>query len=285
MADYLLRPVRHNTAIPFTYSLLCVTLTLISQLYTDSAYLKLGVSAAFALGYSCSTRSGQYLKTGHHIPLSNQLNSSLSYFWWGETYYSVCDPTLFPPFSLPDKFSSLIEFSKNDKKGFGGPKAIARCLTVPPSEDCLTILFNFLVCYPPLPHQPLLSGSFNTTQIDASLHIKPVLDKLASMYGFNPAQLSVHSSIRSGALIALETQPDAVKLRQGCWTTLGGMHSYLRGTLNHASSITQLLHDPSIYSITELQNVYTTRSLNPSLPSSDTIISDPTLVFSKRNES
>jgi hypothetical protein len=257
LSDYLLTPSRHKNAIPFSYTLLCATIDIISNIYHNNSYLKLAVTASFCLGYACSCRTAQYLQVSRSVPLTHQMNSSLSFFWWGSQYFNVCDISLFPP-SIPDRFSTLIEYSKNDSTGRGGPKAIARCDIIPSKYDCLTNLFLFLSQYPPLLNQPLLSCS-HISQINAEKHIKPILHLLSQQYGFNPDQLSVHSSIRSGALLALEKEPDAVKLRQGCWTTLGGMSSYLRGTLNHASSITNLLHDTRVCSILELQNIYNTK--------------------------
>ena len=258
LSDYILSPKNRTQAIPFTFSLFCAAIDLINISYSTDVYLRLGISAAFAIGYACSCRTTQYLhRTGRPIPLSHQIDSTLSYFWWSSTPYNVCDVLSFPP-TLPDKFSTTIPFSKNDTKGIGGPKAIARCQKIDPTYDCLTLLYLFLQHAPPLPSSPVLSGSLG--QINATTHIKPILCQLEFIYGFPPGKLSIHSSIRSGALIALESQSDAVKLRQGCWTTVGGMSSYLRGTLNHASSITDLLHDSSICTISELQNIYTTKS-------------------------
>ena len=258
LSDYILSPKNHSQAIPFTYSLFCAAIDLINVCHSTNPYLRLGINAAFAIGYACSCRTTQYLRrNGKNIPLTHQMDSSLSYFWWGPTPYNVCDVSSFPS-SLPDKFSTTIPFSKNDTKGIGGPKAIARCHKIAPTYDCLTLVFTFLQSFPPSPSSPVLSGSHG--QIEAIAHIKPILCQLEFIYGFPAGKLSIHSSLRSGALIALESQSDAVKLRQGCWTTLGGMSSYLRGTLNHASSITDLLHDSSICTISELQNIYTSSS-------------------------
>ena len=256
--DFQHLPIRQKTAVPFTYSLLCEAF-----LYIDTLSLSVNtrafIKAAFALGYACSLRTSQYLKGSHSTPLRKQCNSSVSYFWFGDTPLCICDPQLFPVDTLPDAFSCLLQYSKNDKHGIGGPKAIYRCSTVSPERDCLTVLFRYLYFNPPQRDSSILSNERG--QINASKHIRPVLNHIADKYGFQRSQLLIHSSIRSGALVALTNEPNSVKATQGCWTTIQGMSNYLRGTLDHAKHVSPLLHDNTICSITTLQNIYLTQDL------------------------
>ena len=171
----------------------------------------------------------------------------------------ICDPSLFPTDTLPDAFSCILQYSKNDKHGIGGPKAIYRCLSIPPERDCLTLLFRYLNSNPPLRDSALLSNECG--QINASKHIRPVLNFLADKNGFQRSQLLIHSSIRSGALVALSNESNSIKTTQGCWTTVQGMSNYLRGTLEHAKYVSTLLHDSTICPTTTLQNIYLTQDL------------------------
>ena len=141
--DFETNPARQKTAVPFTYSLLCETLIYISSL-SISLNTRALIKAAFALGYACSLRTSQYLKGSHSTPLRKQCNSSVSFFWFSDTPYCICDPNLFPIDTLPDAFSCILQYSKNDKNGLSGPKAVYRCVDIPPERDCLTILFRYL---------------------------------------------------------------------------------------------------------------------------------------------
>ena len=256
--DFEHTPARQKTAVPFTYNLLCEAILYIDTLGI-SANTRAFIKAAFALGYACSLRTTQYLKGSHSTPLRKQCNSSVSYFWFADTPFCICDPHLFPIDTIPDAFSCILQYSKNDKNGIGGPKAISRCLHIPPDRDCLTILFRYLYSNPPSRESAVLSNE--SGQINASKHIRPVLNHLADKFGFHRSQLLIHSSIRAGALVALNNEPNSVKAAQGCWTTVQGMSNYLRGTLEHAKHVSTLLHDNAICPIVTLQNIYLTQDL------------------------
>ena len=258
LQDFENTPARQKTVVPFTYNLLCEAILHIDTLFI-SANTCAFIKAAFALGYACSLRTSQYLKGSHPTPLRKQCNSTVSYFWFNDTPLCICDPHLFPINTIPDAFSCILQYSKNDKHGNGGPKAIYRCSNIPPERDCLTILFRYLSLNPPSRQSPVLSNE--SGQINASKHIRPVLNYLADKYGFDRSQLLIHSSIRSGALVSLHNESNSVKTAQGCWTTLQGMSSYLRGTLEHAKHVSQLLHDDSTCPISTLQHIYLTQDL------------------------
>ena len=63
----------------------------------------------------------------------------------------------------------------------------------------------------------------------------------------------MHSSIRSGALVALESEPDAVKLAQGCWSSVASIRSYASRSIQHADHVTDMLHDLALCPITHSQ--------------------------------
>jgi hypothetical protein len=124
---------------------------------------------------------------------------------------------------------------------------------VPPAYDCLTNLGKFICAYPPVAESPLLSGLGYQISSDCMLVL---LHKLADKYGFARDRMKMHSSIRSGALVALENEADHIKERQGCWRSTEGMLNYLRGTLQHAAYVTDQLHDPSLCPISLTQMTF-----------------------------
>lgn len=249
-------PLRLQSAIPLTYPLLCALFDIIDSVYCANTALRSASKAAFALGYGVSFRPQEYLRLSRFVSLKYTANSSLSFFWWHDCYFSVCSPATYPP-GLPTHFSTLLEFQKNDRRGKGGPKALARCDSVAPEYDCLCCLYFFLRQYPPQPHAPLLSGLGSQLSIDI---LRPLLNKLALKFGFNPAKMQMHSSVRSGALSALEMQPDEIKERQGGWTSTSGMLNYVSASLQHANSVTKLLHDPTLVPLKVTQMTYSTLS-------------------------
>ena len=52
LSDYILSPQNRTQAIPFTFSLFCAAIDLINTSYSTDVYLRLGISAAFAIGYA-----------------------------------------------------------------------------------------------------------------------------------------------------------------------------------------------------------------------------------------
>ena len=274
--DFDTVPASERSSIPLTYALLCSLIDMVSCAFSSQSLQPLGsaIIAGFALGYACSFRVREYLHadSANITPLSHQVNSSMSYFWWGSEPYSVCYPTSFPA-GLPDNFSTTLLFAKNDARGKGGPKAISRCLLVPPDKDCLTVLFRFVQVFPPPPDSPLLSGlgaQLSKNTMLTQLHL------LADKHGLNKLRMKMHSSVRSGALVALENESDATKLAQGCWSSTSGMLSYAGRSISHAQYVTDLLHDPNNCPISYSQLQYSETSLPPSgsssSPPSNTII-------------
>jgi hypothetical protein len=256
--DGSLQPLRLRLKVPLTYPLLCALLDIVAVSYSTPSTLPLFLAccAAFVLAYAISLRPQEYLKLPRPVPLRYTANSSLSHFVFDGVFYSVCYPALFPPGS-PSHFTTLLEFQKNDTRGKGGPKAIAHCSSVPMSYNCLSVLFNFLRRYPPLPNSPLLSGL--GSQLSSHV-LTPFLHQLADKFGFDRSKVSLHSTIRSGAFSALEDESDAVKLRQGGWGSIAGMLSYTRGSLRHADYVVEKLHDPSLVPIRVTQMTHNTLS-------------------------
>ena len=273
--DFDTTPLSERACIPLTYALLCSLIDMITDAFAAPLLRPLGsaIIAGFALGYACSFRVNEYLLTDPNkpTPLKHQVNSSLSYFWWRDVRFCVCFPNAYPQ-GVPDDFSTVLQFAKNDARGHGGPKAISRCILVSPSKDSLTVLFNFLRDHPPPLNTPLLSGL--GAQLSRDLMLSQ-LHLLADKHGLPRSRMKMHSSVRGGALVALENQSDAVKLAQGCWSSISGMRSYAGRSIQHAQQVTDLLHDPTLCPIAYSQLQYTETSLSAPSPSEPSPTSTP----------
>ena len=201
--DTVGNPLRLHVAIPLSYCLLCDAITIIKDIFATDSAIVAGVTAAFALGYGASLRPGEYSGSAtRHVDLDHQCSSSMTHFWF-EGFpdpFCVTLPAAFPPLLIPTHFTSLLDRRKNDPRGNGGPIAIARSGA---RIDCVTLIFNFLRTYSPLPHRPLLSGYHS--QIDTDVHIRPVLWALADLHGFPRENMRASSSIRPGRLVQLAT--------------------------------------------------------------------------------
>lgn len=259
LADASGNPHRLQVAIPLSYSLLCDAIVIVRRLFATSPALVSGVSAAFALGYGASLRPGEYTGLAtRQVDLDHQCSSSMTHCWFDQHPYCVTDPAAYPPGRLPDHITGLLDFRKNDQRGKGGPWAIARSTA---AVDCVSLLFAYLRVYPPLPHQPLLSG--HGAQVNADTHIRPVLSALADLHSFPRANMRASSSIRSGRLVQLDDAPDHVKQQLGHWRSLNGMLAYHRSTLQLSSRITAQMHDASLCPTTTLQYIYGTAAEAP----------------------
>ena len=250
-------PKRSAVAIPLTYPLLCDAITIANEHFANNTGLRLGVSAALAIGYACSLRCSEYLLSSNETEIAHQVNSSQSFFWWGDQPFNVCLPTAYPD-GLPDHFTTFLD---KRKAGEGGPKSIARCADAEP--DCLTTLFRFLYAYPPTLRKPLLSGYQG--QINDHL-VTQVLNKLARLHGFQSDRLRVHASVRSGVLTQLEDHDELTKRAVGGWNSTGGMIAYQKVTLRHATKISVDIHDRSLCPINITKLIYNT----PTLPTTTT---------------
>jgi hypothetical protein len=124
-----------------------------------SPHAALCCKAAIALGYALSLRPQEYLSTSQSVDPWKRAHSSLCFFWFpnDDIPYNVCYPASYPPRQRPRHFTLFLDFNKNHTTGDAGPRSISRA---PPESPvcCLSILFDFLTLYPPLPESALLSG-------------------------------------------------------------------------------------------------------------------------------
>jgi hypothetical protein len=84
------------------------------------------------------------------------------------------------------------------------------------------------------------------------------LHLLAEKHNLDKSRLKMHSSVRSGALVALENESDSTKLAQGCWSSVDGMLNYNRRSISHATHVTDLLHDMDLCPISYSQQQFGT---------------------------
>lgn len=265
-ADAIGNPLRLRQDIPFSYPIFTAAYTLCATQFCRSASLCAGVRAALALGYACSLRPSEYLSFSpgtRSTPLAHQVSSSLSHFWWGTTSHCVTDPHAFPA-GTPSHFSSLLDYRKNCQDGQGGTIAIAASLSGDP--DCLATLFAFLQAHPPAPATPIFSGF--PGGIRADLHIKTVLHATARSLGLDPDRLSVHSSIRSGALYQMDAAPTDVQNSLGQWRSNQGRLAYQRPSLHSADMNTSHLHDASHRPLSFTRLLTTPAAASDSAPAS-----------------
>jgi hypothetical protein len=66
-----------------------------------------------------------------------------------------------------------------------------------------------------------------------------------------------HQPPRLGGPTQLQEFTDAVRMAQGNWSTVNGMLTYARGSLQHATLVAGAMHDPSVLSDELVQLAYT----------------------------
>ena len=251
--DRISLPERLKAKIPMSAPVLVHMLHLIRFLFAESTLGQL-LCAAFCLGYGAAFRPCEYLTDANGSAGPHTLQGSHCFFQWVgcPNFFPVTNPTAFPP-GYPSHFVALLDSSKHDPLGHGGPRAIARSPLGAPF-CCLSNLFTYLCRYPPAPSAPLLSG--------AGLPVAPVaLNKLlkvaAVQLGLDPHRLVPHS-LRVGSVCQLEGLPVETLLRHTGHTSPKGLYAYCRASLEHATTVAPLLHDTARLTLPFLRLTYMT---------------------------
>ena len=246
-------PERLKSKIPLSASILLHLLSLLDNVFNDTTLGRL-LSAAFCLGYAAAFRPCEYLSTPSGAAGRHTLVGSLCFFQWAGNpcFFPVTNPGAFPP-GIPSYFVALLDSSKHDPLGHGGPRAIARA---PPSSSfcCLSRIYAYLRFFPPAPSAPLLSG--------ANLPLAPptlakVLRVVAVQNGLDPLRLLPHS-LRVGSVCQLEGLPVESLLRHTGHASPQGLYAYCRSSLQHATTVAPLLHDTTRLSLPFLRLTYMT---------------------------
>ena len=252
--DRIALPERLKAKIPLSAPVLLHVLQLIGSLFSDSTLARL-LKAAFCLGYGAAFRPCEYLTDSSGLSGRHTLRGSLCFFKWIGTpeFFSVTNPSKYPP-GYPSHFVALLDTSKHDPLGHGGPRAIARSPKHDSQFCCLSTLFMYLRQYPPAPSRPLLSG--------ANLPLAPVaLNKIlkvtAAQLGLDPNRLVPHS-LRVGSVCQLEGLPVESLLRHTGHASPQGLYAYCRASLEHATTVAPMLHDVERLSLPYLRLTYMT---------------------------
>ena len=246
-------PERLKAKIPLSAPVLLHVFQLIESLFAQSTLSHLLI-AAFSLGYGAAFRPCEYLTDADGTAGPHTLRGSLCFFQWvgSPQFFSVTDPSLFPP-GYPSHFVALLDSSKHDPLGHGGPRAIARA-PLNTTFCCLSRLFTYLRQYPPLPNAPLLSGA-NLPLAPAALN--KVLKVAAVQLGLDPHRLVPHS-LRVGSVCQLEGLPVESLLRHTGHASPKGLYAYCRASLEHATTVAPMLHDVDRLSLPFLRLTYMT---------------------------
>ena len=155
-------------------------------------------------------------------------------------------PSLVPSRLSASDFSLLLDHSKRDLAGNGGPRSVTANPGYKPHDPdhicCVREIFSFLCEYPPLPSSPLLSG------LGAQLSSAPLnalLKDVALSIGLDPHRLVPHS-LRFGVLAQIPDAPESDKMAQGNWSTVGGMRMYCRRSVTLARKIVTDIHSAAV---------------------------------------
>ena len=233
-------PMRDSAKIPLTYPLLIEAVKAINLKYGVSSDDAISLRAAFAIGYGCSLRPGEYLLLpANDKDTDEQICADHINFWWDEDHYNATQPQKFPR-KRCDKLSMAIDFIKNDQLGKGLPRALAKA-PIGETFCCLTAIEDFARSRKLIPNQPFLMT--NTGQVKW-LQVREILRIVARANGLDEDRL-VPQGIRGGVVNQLDAHghSNETKERQGGWTSSTGMQAYLRSNFRHAEKVVTAMHD------------------------------------------
>ena len=148
-----------------------------------------------------------------------------------------------------------VDFLKNDPRGKGLPRALARA----PSSvefDFMIAIENFVRSNNLDPVRPLLTtpnGQIKWTEVRVICTDIAITNKLDT-------KRLLPRSMRAGAVNQLDAcnHTSETMERQGGWQSTGGMRSYLRSDFRHADLVAGALHDINAIPIAHTQHMFTT---------------------------
>ena len=185
-------PIRLTQKIPITYQVACVIYALVDKLFKSSSD-RLALKAAVALAYGLSLRPGEYLRTGRTIPLRQQVNTTNCFFMFGDLPVNICDPFLFPRNQWPDDFVTMLDQTKNNRRGESGPMAVSSAPN-PTSKRfcCVRTIFQYVQSFPCTRNKPLLSS--HGKQVEWK-DMRLLCHVAATEIGMDPPSASSHTHI------------------------------------------------------------------------------------------
>jgi hypothetical protein len=259
-------PERLKVKIPFTTSLMLLSLPLLAQVYPAPMHLptQTAIRTAMAFGISLAVRPSEYLYTdgGHRGP--HQANSSLTYFSFPHPYSDEYIPShathLFPRsasspsgFVPPLAMFCMLDSAKNDPFGHGAP----RVLHAAPSDSqvChLQLIFAGISTCPPRPDEPLFSGfqpPITAKVINRFFHL------FADRNGLDPHRLTAHSMC-SGSVAQLAASGFSLEQIRAHThhATVLSQGPYMRMLLQIAALQARALNDPTVGTVQESRLLY-----------------------------
>ena len=267
-------PQRLRVKIPLSADLMWRLFDFLSDWFASSPDILLMYVAAFSLGFGLGLRPGEYLQPTVAAPfhttvlpdsseviddepslLNHVLHGESCFFKWDndDKFYPGTDPCSYPGGS-PEVFIALLDSSKNDAVGKGGPRTV---FTAPPGSkfNCVENIFRFLRRWPPVAGDYVLSGLLGQSiTTDA---VNRALKAFARRSGLDPARLLPHS-IRVGS----SSQTDGMQLSDRTQHTnhrsLGGAMSYFRKSLELAKRSASFIHDVNVHTLESIRLTYMT---------------------------
>ena len=235
-------------------------------------YLLLYVSA-FSLGFGLGLRPGEYLQPCLSPSLSRSSDEASSevhddtrtqnhalhgescFFKWDgdDQFYSCLRPSLYPT-GQPVAFVALLDSSKNDAVGKGGPRAV---YSAPPGSkfDCVANIFAFLRRWPPAEGGYILSGL--PGQPITSKEINRVLKVFADCVGLDPSRLLPHS-VRVGSSSQMDGMSLHDRMQHTNHRSVTGLLAYYRKPLQLAQRSTAFIHDVNVHTLAAIKLTYMT---------------------------
>ena len=264
-------PQRLSIKIPLTADLLWRLEIFIDKLFPNSPIATL-YKAAFSLGYLIGLRPGEYLCTptrrlhsrllrdnddviDEHCanPSSHVISGRHCAFKWSssDSLFTATNPLAYPH-GRPEAVFIMLPSSKADQLGKGS----ARCGASSPKGsrfDCLSNIYQFLLRYPPLLAQPLLSGftGSNVTSAD----VNRILKDFARSIDLDPNRLLPHS-IRVGTSVQTDALSDIDQMQLTGHISKGGKLAYCRRTLALAKRAAPFLHDTAVQPLDQIRFLY-----------------------------
>ena len=259
MTDDEGKSLRLLQKIPITYPIACVFNETAAGLFAGRDCL--AMHAAIALAYGLSLRPGEYLDMGTPTPLEQQANASHCFFVFGDDEcVNVCDPHMYPAGRSPTAFLCMLEKTKQQKRGEGGPRAVAAAPAGPRAPAhfcCVRTLYAYFTGFPGRRGERALAShgrQVTWTNMRMLCHV------VATKLGLDPSRLLPHSW-RSGAQAQIEMESDERRMQQGGWKSAAGMRVYSRKALGHAKAIAADLHDPTLCPIAQTVMLFSDHSV------------------------
>ena len=268
-------PQRLRIKIPLSADLMWRLFDLLREWYAAAPDTLRLYIAAFSLGFGLGLRPSEYLQpSSPRLALAasetepeevhddepgapnHVLHGESCFFQWprDNNFYSCVHPSRYPQTGPPEVFVALLDSSKNDAVGKGGPRAI---FTAPPGSkfDCVAGIFDFLKRWPPSEGQYILSGL--PGQPVTSREINVALKLFARHYGLDPTRLLPHS-IRVGSSSQTDGMPLQDRMQHTNHTSVGGVTSYFRKSISLAQRSTGFIHNTSTQTLESIRVIYMT---------------------------